>query len=78
MYSIARGDRYDDSIDIKCDGKELNTQVLFGDNAETYFLLIRQYYGKSLDTYNLRYLIAYHIDQALKDEAFTNHLKGKI
>ena len=78
LYSLGKGDRLDQKTAVKCDGKELNTQILFGDSAYIYFMLLRQYYGKSLDKYNLRHLIAYHIDGGLSDPEFINILKAKI
>ena len=78
LYSLGRGDKYDESIDIVCDGQELKTHTLFGENAEIYFMLLREYYGNKVDKYKMDKVISYHIDQGLEDEQFINILKGKL
>ena len=78
LYSIGKGHKFDQNEEIKCDGKELNVQVLFGDNSHIYFMLLKQYYGKKISKLNVKHLISYHIDQAMQDEEFVNLLKGKI
>ena len=78
LYSIGKGDRYNKKTRIKCDGKELNIQVLIGDNAEIYFMLIKQAYGLEIKKINIKHLIAFHIEKGLKDEKFINTIKGKV
>jgi len=78
LYSLGRGDKYDESIDIVCDGQELKSHTLFGENAEIYFMLLREYYGNKVKKYKMDKVISYHIDQGLEDEQFINMLKGKL
>ena len=78
LYSLGRGDKYDESIDIVCDGQELKSHTLFGENAEIYFMLLREYYGNKVKKYKMDKVISYHIDQGLEDEQFINMLKGRL
>ena len=78
LYSLGRGDKYDESIDIVCDGQELKSHTLFGENAEIYFMLLREYYGNKVKKLKMEKVISYHIDQGLEDEQFMNILKGKL
>ena len=78
LYSLGRGDKYDESIDIVCDGQELKSHTLFGENAEIYFMLLREYYGNKVKKYKMDKVISYHIDQGLEDEQFIIMLKGRL
>ena len=78
LYSLGRGDKYDESIDIVCDGQELKSHTLFGENAEIYFMLLREYYGNKVKNLKMEKVISYHIDQGLEDEQFINILKCKL
>ena len=78
LYSLGKGDKYDESIDLKCDGQELKKHILFGDNADIYFMLLREYYGNKVKKYKMEKVISFHIDKGLADEEFINMLKGKV
>ena len=56
----------------------MNVQVLFGDDAPIYFMLLKQYYGNKIKQLNVKRLISYHIDKAMDDDEFVNLLRGKV
>ena len=58
----------DDAIDQA--GTEFQISTLLGSNAEIYFMLINQYYKKSLKDDEMKKIIAFHIECGLKNEDF--------
>tara|TARA_B100000315_G_C14468473_1_gene537149 strand:- start:186 stop:515 length:330 start_codon:yes stop_codon:yes gene_type:complete len=69
MYSINNGDKYDDN-DIDTGGTEFQISTLLGSNAHIYQLLINQYYKKRLSDDDLKKILAFHIEQGMKDKDF--------